>query len=165
MRKKTGKKQKKFSKKKENFKLIKFNNKYLKIIYLWRNENSVVKNSLSKKKFSYKNHKIWIQSKLKIKSNKIFIFFKNKQPIGTCSIIKDKNNFYFNYLIKKNSRNRGYSKIMIKKFVSLLKKMKIKYKVIAIVTKSNQLSFKLLSKLGFKLMSMKRTYYILKLKI
>ena len=36
---------------------------------------------------------------------------------------------------------------MIKKFIERLKKLKIKHKVIAIVIKSNQLSFKLLSKL------------------
>ena len=64
MRKKTGKKQKKFSKK-ENFKLIKFNNKYLKTIYLWRNENSVVKNSLSKKNFLTKITKFGFKVNLK----------------------------------------------------------------------------------------------------
>ncbi len=163
MRKKTGKKQKKFSKK-GNFRLIKFNNKYLKLVYLWRNDKLVIRNSLSKKKISYENHKLWIKNKLKVKSNKIFIFLKNEDPIGTCSIIKDKNYFYFNYLIEKNSRKKGYSKIMLKRFIERLKRLKIKQKIIAIVIKSNQLSFKLLSNLGFEFISRKDSYYILKLK-
>ena len=66
---------------------------------------------------------------------------------------------------EKNSRNMGYSKIMITKFIDRLKRLKIKQKVIAKVIKSNQLSFKLLSKLGFQLTSRKEAYYILKLKI
>lgn len=164
MKKKTGKKLKKFSKK-ENFRLIRFNIKYLKLVYLWRNEKLVIRNSLSKKKFSFEDHKLWIKSKLKVKSNKIFIFLKNNHPVGTCSIIKNKNYFNFNYLIEKNSRNMGYSKIMITKFIDRLKRLKIKQKVIAKVIKSNQLSFKLLSKLGFQLISRKEAYYILKLKI
>ena len=162
MKKKIGKKRKK-SLKKESFKLVNFSNKYLKTIYIWRNEKSAIKNSLSKKKFSYENHKLWIRTKLKNRSNMIFIFLKNNRPVGTCSVIKSKNYFNFNYLIRKSSRNKGYAKIMLKKIINLLKKSKIKRKIIASVIKKNIQSLNLLSNNGFKIISMKKSYFILKL--
>ena len=101
MKKKIGKKLKRHLKKKNIFKLIKFKKKYLKNIYTWRNEKSARDNSLIKNKFSFNEHKIWIKNKSKNKSNRIFIFLKNNIPIGTCSIIKKKSFYYFNYLLKK----------------------------------------------------------------
>ena len=93
----------------------------------------------------------------------IFIFLKNNRPVGTCSVIKSKNYFNFNYLIRKSSRNKGYAKIMLNKIINLLKKSKIKRKIIASVIKKNVQSLNLLSKNGFKIISMKKSYFILKL--
>ena len=152
-------------KKKNIFKLIKFKKKYLKNIYTWRNEKSARDNSLIKNKFSFNEHKIWIKSKSKNKSNRIFIFLKNNIPIGTCSIIKKKSFYYFNYLLKKNSRNKGFSKIMLKKFISNVKKTRIKKKILAVVIKTNKLSYKLLTNSGFELKSMQKEYFVLKLAI
>ena len=165
MKKKIGKKLKRHLKKKNIFKLIKFKKKYLKNIYTWRNEKSARDNSLIKNKFSFNEHKIWIKNKSKNKPNRIFIFLKNNIPIGTCSIIKKKSFYYFNYLLKKNSRNKGFSKIMLKKFITNVKKTRIKKKILAVVIKTNKLSYKLLTNSGFELKSMQKEYFVLKLAI
>ena len=36
------------------------------LLFNWRNEKSVVKNSISRKKVNYKNHKIWFQKRMSI---------------------------------------------------------------------------------------------------
>lgn len=165
MIKKIGKKQLKFSKKMEKFKLIKFHEKYLKTIYNFRKDRLVKKNSLSKKKINFKKHSLWVKKNIKIKYNKIYIFLKNNTPIGTCSVIKKNNFFFFNYLIKKNFRSKGYSKLMIRLFLKKIKLSIIRNRIYAKVVKRNKISYKLLLKNKFILKSKKNKYYLLKLKI
>jgi len=89
---------------------------------------------------------------------------KNDIPIGTCSIIKKKKVYFFNYLIKKSFRGKGFSKIMLKNFTNKIKHIKVGHKVYANVVKRNRISYKLLLNNGFKLNSVKKKYYNLILK-
>ena len=77
------------------YSLVQFENKNLKLIFNWRNQKDIRKNSINKKKIKFDDHKSWIDKKIKIKNNKIFIFYKKKIPIGMCSLIKKKKYIFF----------------------------------------------------------------------
>ena len=54
---------------------------------------------------------------------------------------------------------------MLKKFITNVKKTRIKKKILAVVIKTNKLSYKLLTNSGFELKSMQKEYFVLKLAI
>ena len=78
------------------------------LLFNWRNEKSVVKNSISRKKVNYKNHKIWFQKRMSIEPILFWILKKNNSSVGTIRLDKKKRSYFLSYLIDKNFRNRGF---------------------------------------------------------
>ena len=115
------------------------------LLFNWRNEKSVVKNSISRKKVNYKNHKIWFQKRMSIEPILFWILKKNNSSVGTIRLDKKKRSYFLSYLIDKNFRNRGFGSIIIEK---MLKKKTVKnilkknFQIFAIVKKENKNSIK-----------------------
>ena len=65
-----------------NFRLA--NSKDLDLVFLWSNDRLVRINSFNKKKILYSKHNYWFKKNLRKKN--IFIFTRNKKPIGLVRI-------------------------------------------------------------------------------
>ena len=148
----------------KDYKLLLLKKKNLVQLYKFRSDKTVIKNSISGKKFSYKSHKEWIKKKLLNKGNRIYIFFKNSKSMGTCSVIQKNKLFYFSYIIEKKKRRKGFSKIMIKLFLKKIKNYKFKNKIYARILTNNKLSYKILSSFNFIAVRKNSMYTLMKLK-
>ena len=158
-------KKRKIYKKIEIFDLVKFRSKHTKMIFNWRNESRVRQNSLNSKKISIYEHKQWVKNISRSNKNKIFIFTKDNIGVGNCSLIKSRDKYYFNYLISRKFRGKGYSKIMLRLFFNKIKNLNL-YKVIyALVAKKNKISYNVLSYHNFKTIRKAKKFYELKLNI
>ena len=126
-----------------------------KLIFHWSNDPEVRKNSLTKNKITFVQHKKWFYSKINEDNSFMWIYFlKNNQPSGLIRFESISNRYFISYLLDSNYRGKKISKKMIihgiEKFAILKPKVK---KIFAKVLKDNLISFKVLKSIGFKLIN------------
>jgi len=127
-----------------------------RFIYNLKFSREVRKNSLNKKKASYKSHQNWLQKQIANKKS-LFLIIKNKKKLNERLgyIRLDFKNFYYRVTIAilKNKTNKNYG------FQALLeaeKKVKTNSILIAEVIKSNTRSIKLFKKCKYSLIAQKK---------
>ena len=147
-------------KKNENFFLYKINIKDIKSVFDLSNDKTVRKWSFNKNKIKYKEHEKWFKKRIKQK-----YFFKLKNKDNICGIIrldKNKKKNYLSYLISKKYRKNRLGIKMIKLFIKILKRSRLK-KVYAISYKKNISSNLTLLKSNFRFLEGKKNiniYYL-----
>jgi len=136
--------------------LLKTKEKHLLITFRWANEKKLIKNSLKRKKISFKDHQIWFIKILNSKNKIMKIIYLNKIPIGLIRLDKKYDNYYLSYLIEKKFRGRGYAFLALSKFIKNIKKFAKIKKISALVKKNNIPSVKIFNKLNFVLIYKKK---------
>ncbi len=123
-----------------------------KLLFKWSNDIQVRNNSINSERILFKDHKIWLNSKIKEKHSFIWIYFlKKNEPCGLVRFENKSKKYFISYLVDSTYRGKKISKKMlilgIKKFT--IKKPKVR-KIFAKVLKENNISFNLLKSIGFK---------------
>ncbi|SFC60817.1 GNAT family N-acetyltransferase [Clostridium uliginosum] len=141
--------------------LINANKEHCKLIYEWRNDKEVRKNSFDTAKISYEEHVEWYAKKLNDSNCKIYLLANSNKNIGVVRLeLKDGENT-INYNIEKNSRGKGYGyKILLELEKELIKNQKT-MKLTAYVKSENIFSLKIFNKLNYEII--KREENIIKL--
>ena len=109
-----------------NLKILNQNDNNL--LYKWANLQSVIKNSLSRKKIKKIDHDLWFKKKLKSKSDIKKIINIGIVPIGIIRLEKKNKNYYISYLITPKYRKKGNAYKSIKIFLALLRRKKKNFK-------------------------------------
>nr|WP_278320217.1 GNAT family N-acetyltransferase [Clostridium uliginosum] len=137
------------------------NKEHCKLIYEWRNDKEVRKNSFDTAKISYEEHVEWYAKKLNDSNCKIYLLANSNKNIGVVRLeLKDGENT-INYNIEKNSRGKGYGyKILLELEKELIKNQKT-MKLTAYVKSENIFSLKIFNKLNYEII--KREENIIKL--
>jgi len=138
----------------------------LLLIYNWRKEKKVIKNSLSKNKITIDEHRIWFNKVIKSENHVCLIFSLYGEDFGLVRFFLENSSAQINYLICEKFRGKKLSKTMLIQSIKfLLSKYKIK-KIFATVLINNHISQKVLEAIDFKQLKIQKNYinYILKTK-
>lgn len=111
-------------------KLVKFNKKYEKFLFDFRNKKILRKNSLSNKKISLEKHSLWLKNFIKNVKNLGFIIKLNSKKIGY--IRYDATDFFYEISIGilPNYHKKGYASEALNLSEKKLKKKVIISKII-----------------------------------
>tara|TARA_B100000427_G_scaffold307289_1_gene294652 strand:- start:251 stop:1249 length:999 start_codon:yes stop_codon:yes gene_type:complete len=115
-----------------------------KLLYNWRNDNKVIKNSISNKSVSFDEHEKWFKKIFFSNKTLIFIAYLKKQPIGQIRLTHDDKFWKIDYSIDKSHRGNSYGVILIKKILQMGKfhlKAEVKLKNKASLTIFRKLNF------------------------
>ena len=107
------------------------------LIYNWRNEKKVIKNSLSKKKITLNEHKTWFNQIMKSANHLSLIFLFNGEEFGLVRFFLYNNSAEINYLICEKFRGKRLSKLMLIQSIKLLLSRHEIKKIFAKVLKNN----------------------------
>lgn len=130
-----------------NFKIRNFEKKDFTEIYKWENDQLALKNSFTKKKFSYENHYLWCYDKLRSNNFYIHIFYNNNKKLGLVKVKKNKSIGIISINLNPKFRGKKLStKFLLKSEKELSEKIKI---LRAYVYKSNYKSVKMFTKCGY----------------
>tara|TARA_B100000902_G_scaffold399197_1_gene468926 strand:- start:3729 stop:5204 length:1476 start_codon:yes stop_codon:yes gene_type:complete len=111
------------------------------------NDPDVIKNSLSNKMITFKEHTEWFNKTKKNKNSKIYIFKSLYHNLGQVRFDKISNDKTFiTYSVANEFRGMGIGYKMLK---LALKKRIFKTRLYAVVKKNNEVSVKIFKKLGF----------------
>lgn len=138
----------------------------LLLIYNWRNEKKVIKNSISKKKITIDEHKIWFNEVIKSKNHVCLIFSFYGEDFGSVRFLLENSSAQINYLICEKFRGKKLSKTMLIQSIKfLLSEHKIK-NIFAKVLTHNYISSKVLKDINFEQLQIQKDYisYILRTK-
>ena len=126
---------------------------------LWRLNTESCSRMYSKrpKKFSYKNHLMWLEKVLKTDKEHIFLAKKNKEIIGIIRRKKNENKLFLSWAIVKKFRNKKYGGTLVKDYVK-----KNNNTFFAEVHKHNIKSIKICENSGFKLLDKKNNFLLYK---
>ena len=116
--------------------------------------NSAVKDGffLTKKKISYKKHKVWFLKNFQSKNTKIFICNYGLKKIGYVKLDRfDEISAKISIIIKESFRNKGMASILLNKTTKIVYKNEKLKRFYAEVLKKNQQSIKFFQKNGYKL--------------
>lgn len=128
--------------------------KDLNVIFNWVNDKKVRENSFNKKKIPYSAHKKFWVKRIKRK-NISYIFYIKKKPFGLFTCDSKGKKLFVNYLVSKNFRGRGLSKLLLKKGIKILQKKEAKLNLFAKVLPKNIYSVLALNSAGFKIVNYK----------
>tara|TARA_B100002052_G_scaffold255080_1_gene245075 strand:+ start:12385 stop:13014 length:630 start_codon:yes stop_codon:yes gene_type:complete len=106
-----------------SFKIEKLTKKHARFLFKLRNDHDSRKFSKNKKKLSYKEHLNWLESSLKNKNFRGFIFFKNSNKVAYVRFKIKNSKVYVSIALSKKYRNKGFSKEIL-----LIAEKKIKNK-------------------------------------
>lgn len=128
--------------------------KDLDVIFKWVNDKKVRENSFNKKKIPYSAHKKFWVKRIKRK-NISYIFYIKKKPFGLFSCDSKGKKLFVNYLVSKDFRGRGLSKLLLKKGIKILQKKEARLNLFAKVLPKNIYSVLALNSAGFKIVNYK----------
>ena len=128
--------------------------KDLNVIFNWVNDKKVRENSFNKKKIPYSAHKKFWVKRIKRK-NISYIFYIKKKQFGLFTCDTKGKKLFVNYLVSKNFRGRGLSKLLLKKGIKILQKKEAKLNLFAKVLPKNIYSVLALNSAGFKIVNYK----------
>ena len=117
------------------------------LLFNWANDIDVRKNAINKDPILWESHINWFETKLNNPKSKIFIFEKNKEPLGQIRIDQMDNDMWeIDYSIANIHRGKGFGYFMTKSLIRLFPNTQFR----AIVKTDNIASQKVFVKLGFK---------------
>ena len=80
----------------------------LELFFKWVNDPAVRETAVNPKIISLEEHTIWFTKKIQDKSSLIYVFEKDKFPIGQVRFDKHNNTFLISYSITVDQRGNGY---------------------------------------------------------
>lgn len=121
------------------------------LLYEWRNDDLVRKNSFSQEEISFEEHKKWFYNKLDSNLCDIYLYYLENEPIGQIRLDYKDDIAIISYSISSGFRNHGYGR----KILELIeeeawKQETIKY-LYGEVKKENLASLKKFQQLGYKM--------------
>ena len=126
------------------------------LVYKMRNSKIMRNNSINKRKIKFNTHKKWFYQF--ILQNKIYLVKYNSKYVGYLRLEFLKfNKINISIFIKKNFQNKNIASKILKFALIKFKK----YKFIAKVLKSNQISQSFFKKNGFKISDTKRRLFVI----
>ncbi len=121
-----------------------------KLLWKWRNDLLVRRNSFSSKLIKWNEHVSWFKNHFNDKNSFIYIAYTNGIPIGVVRFKLNNNNLKISFSICKEFRKKGLSKEMLNSAIDkVIKLSKIKT-IQAFVKRKNSVSLALLNRIGFK---------------
>ena len=126
------------------------------LVYKMRNSKIMRNNSINKRKIKFNTHKKWFYQF--ILQNKIYLVKYNSKYVGYLRLeFLKSNKINISIFIKKNFQNKNIASKILKFALIKFKK----YKFIAKVLKSNQISQSFFKKNGFKISDPKRRLFVI----
>ena len=126
------------------------------LVYKMRNSKIMRNNSINKKQIKFNTHKKWFDQF--ILQNKIYLVEYNSKYVGYLRLeFLKSNKIEISIFIKKNFQNKNIASKILKFTLIKFKK----YKFIAKVLKSNQISQSFFKKNGFKISDPKRRLFVI----
>ena len=138
----------------------------LLLVYNWRKEKKIIKNSLSKKNITINEHRTWFNQIIRSENHVCLIFSFYEVDFGLVRFFLNDSSAEINYLICEKFRGKKLSKLMLIKSINfLLSKHKIK-NIFAKVLRNNDISSKVLEDINFEQFEIYDEYinYILRTK-
>jgi RimJ/RimL family protein N-acetyltransferase len=134
--------------------LKKAEEKDLNLLYDWRNESEVRKNSLNTDLINYNNHITWFNNKINSDNCDIYIYYVNNVPVGQVRLEYLFDTTIINYSIDINYRGKGYGNkiIILAESIIINQTANIKY-IEATIKKNNIPSIAIFDKLGYTLIN------------
>lgn len=88
--------------------------KDIDVLYTWRNEREVRKNSFTSDIIPYSDHQKWFEKCLSDPDIDIFIYYFGNEMFGQTRLNFNENKVIISYSIDEKYRGRGFGKIMIR---------------------------------------------------
>jgi len=130
----------------DKYALRKVNINDINLLFSWRNDENVRKNSFNTSCVTYNEHAEWFNKKLNSSDSIMYIFEVNNISAGVIRLDKmEDNSLIINYSIAKEHRGKGYSIILLK----MIKDMYNSYNLIGKVKSTNIASIKAFIKAGY----------------
>lgn len=85
----------------------------VKLLYDWRNDELVRKNSFHEEKINYEDHKTWFASVLKNPDVFFYVLEENENPVGQIRLNKTNDTCVVSYSIAELYRAQGYGKLIL----------------------------------------------------
>ena len=141
--------------------------KDMKLLFDWRNDEVVRKNSFSTEPIDWEEHVSWFNATLKNPSVLFFIMMSGEQAVGQIRInLELDNTAIINYSIAEKYRGLGYGKqILHLAETELYERFKNKYMLKALVKENNISSQVAFERLGYILQNTNRDIFKTYIKI
>lgn len=122
-----------------------------KLLFDWANEEEVRKNSFSTDEIIWEDHRAWYQKLLTDKSRKLYVFYRDGEPIGMIRYDITDACARISYSIAKNFRHRGYGRTMVNQAEKMLQIENPQIQLItAEVKPDNTASMRIFEGLGYQ---------------
>jgi len=121
-------------------------------LFAWRNDAETIRNSLTGKCVTRKEHEKWFKNVINSPEYKIFIAVKpNHHPIGVVRYtMKKKKNFEVHINLNPRERGKGWGSRLIKRCNNLLKRSAAGSRVVAQVKEDNFPSQSVFERAGYR---------------
>lgn len=119
------------------------------VLFAWRNDLATRLNSIDATLISSEHHVAWLKSALQSDTRELLIFEKNGIPIGTVRFDKVAAGWELSWTIAPEFRGAGYGR----KMVSLAVTQKPNDEILARIKPSNLASKRIVTGLGFRLLT------------
>lgn len=121
------------------------------LLFRWVNDDLTRKNAFHKEKISFEDHQTWFLNLLRDKSQKQYILYYDREPVGQIRLSFCEEVAEIDYSIAPEKREQGYGRMLIK---MIRKKIQDEFpevkKLIAKVKPSNMASIYCFEKNGFR---------------
>lgn len=125
------------------------------ILFLWRNDDEVVKNSRYQNHISREEFEEWFEERIENKKIHMFILEKGKEKIGQIKIEPSANELLITYSVAKEYRKKGFGKrlvIDLEEYIKENKELFMEYdELVAYINAKNCSSISVFKSLNFYL--------------
>lgn len=120
------------------------------VLFNWRTEESVRRNSFNSTEISYEDHSQWYERVMNSPLSRIYILTLNEVPIGQIRFDSEDKVEKLSYSIDKAHRRQGFGKYIVTEGIREIRSIRgDQIKIQAFVKEENVPSLKLLEKVGF----------------
>ncbi|MBU3131228.1 GNAT family N-acetyltransferase [Clostridium gasigenes] len=124
--------------------------KDFEVLFKWRNDEDVIKNSREGKGKNLEEFTKWFESEMNNKFSYMFILENKNEYIGQINFEIVKGESVINYSVDKNFRNRGFGKELVKYIEEFIyDNLEEVKKIAAYINTSNTSSIKIFESLGY----------------
>lgn len=123
------------------------------IYFNWVNDEFVRSNSINSRPILYQDHINWFSDKIKNQDSILYVFEKNKRPIGQVRFDKENEYLFIDYSIDKNYRGKNLGKVIMRMAIENICAVKISNEIkflIAKVKENNIASARVFESLNFE---------------
>ena len=124
--------------------------KDFEILFKWRNDEEVIKNSRDAKGKTYEEFTKWFENSISSESYYMFILETDNRYIGQINFQIIDGESIINYSVDKDYRNKGFGKILVKYIEEFIyDNLESVKKIAAYINATNTASIKIFESLGY----------------